>query len=177
VRALVAAAAAALAAIAALGPGCGPCQTLGQSGPTPTGSLSFVAGDGARVSADLSGDEVDVSVDASAITFYGTFKDAIGQTRSFTLSAGGLSAGATVDLSSSAQLCMPRVAGGEPVCAPVTGSLEVRSISTDCKFTTNCGQNIDATLHAVSAWQGTTLTLDATIVGRGAWQDAACEEG
>lgn len=138
----------------------GECPT--QTGPGVSGMVRYTTGDGTILAEELSASLRMTEADAVVLT--GRLDDEWGRRRDFRVELHALGPG-MFDLAGHGSLCMPRLSGGDDVCSPVTGSIDVRQLESECYTYDNgiseCLFQIDLTLHGISVWEGTTFEIDA----------------
>lgn len=151
----------------------GECGT--QTGPGVTGTVRYTTGDGTVLADDLSANLR--MTDADAVVLTGSLDDEWGRRRDFRIELHALGPG-MFDLAGHGSLCMARLSGGDEVCSPMTGPIDVRQLESECYTYDNgissCIFHIDLTLHGVSVWESTTFEIDATELTVGEW--APCDE-
>jgi hypothetical protein len=156
----------------------GSCMTVEQHGPGMAGMASYVLGDGTKLTKDL--DNVpNADITGDGIELYMTFEDEWGIRRAATLHLGVTEVG-TYELAGRADVCIVRQSGGDEVCAPLEGTLELRAFEHDCYTHSSgigtCAETLDFTLVARSEWQGTLFTIDGTMNTVGEWVEAECDD-
>jgi hypothetical protein len=167
-----------LAVVVALAaPACdGQCQEVASDGPGLTGALVYTLGDATRLTASLDRSRVDITA-RGEVTITGTFPDTWGRDRHYTLRIHDLTPG-TFKLAGRGSLCMERQTGAEPVCSEAAGTIEVRQLAYDCfeheSGISACAETRDLTVHATSAWEGTTFELDGVELTLESWVDGEC---
>ncbi|MGH7281840.1 MAG: hypothetical protein ACRELY_09980 [Polyangiaceae bacterium] len=161
--------------IGVIGAGCGPCQTVNESGPGATGTITSAVEDGRTSTIPLHSetDDTEIDVTSTSLTLSGSFTDAGGIAQHYMLELPSLTVG-TNTLGAGARIC--NWPSDEPPCAPVTGTIVVRAIGTDCK-SGQCAETIDADIDATTSWVGDELTFTATVQESGRWVSEQCEEG
>jgi len=174
-RTLIFAAAIAATGCEALG---GSCMTVEQSGPGMAGLATYTLADGTRLTKDL--DYVaQPDINSDGIESRITFEDEWGIQRAAILNIYVTELG-TFDLAGQSDACIVRQTGGDEICAPLTGTIELRAYEQDCYTHSSgvgtCAETLDFTLTARSEWQGTVLTVDATMNTVGEWVEADCED-
>lgn len=155
----------------------GTCETVEQEGPGMSGAASYLLGDGTQIDSSLD-DTGLADVKTEGIEMSGRLVDSWGVKRTFVIHVAALEAG-TYDLAGVGDACLPRQSNGPDICAPLTGTLELRARERDCYFHSSgvgtCAETLDFTISARSEWQGTVLTVDADMYTRGSWVEAECE--
>ena len=156
----------------------GSCETVEQHGPGMGGTATYTLADGTRLTKDL--DYVAApDINGDGIEAFITFEDEWGIKRAATLNIYVTELG-TFDLTGNGDACMVRQTGGDEICAPLTGTIELRAYEQDCYTHSSgvgtCAETLDFTLTARSEWQGTVLTVDATMNTVGEWVEADCED-
>jgi hypothetical protein len=170
----------ALALLAAPAPACdlGRCQTVQQDGPGLTGTASYTTADGATLAATLG----DLRMSATdAVRVSGRVTDEWGRERQFHADVQAIAPmTSAVDLAGHGEACLPRETGGDDVCAPLTGTVDVRALAADCYEHESgigaCAETIDLTLHVRSDWEGTTFVVDGEMTTVGSWVDTRCDD-
>jgi hypothetical protein len=156
----------------------GECMTTAQTGPGLSGAASYTLGDGSRLDVDL-GARGWAELTAGTVTIDSKLTDAWGRERAFELHVRALSVG-TFDLADHGDACMPRQSSGPSICAPLTGTIEVRALDEDCDFHSSgvgtCAETMDFTIAARSPWETTELVLDAEMLTVGSWVETECED-
>jgi len=167
-----------IAMLASVVAGCGaPCETIEAQPTDVTMAMRYTTADGDST-AQIAGDAARMTArDAAAIER--AFTDVWGADRTFDLALRDLVPDGTSH-DPSGELCMPRQTHGEPVCAPLTGSVVVRQLAADCYEHESgigaCAETIDATLHVASDWQDTQFTLDGDVLRLERWVGTECDD-
>ncbi len=174
-KAWILAAAIAMTGCEALG---GSCETVEQHGPGMAGSASYVLGDGTTLTKDL--DYVAAAdIVTDGIELHITFEDEWGIKRAATVHIAVTQVG-VFDLAGRGDACVVRQSGSDEICAPLTGTIDLRAFEHDCYTHSSgigtCAETLDFTLTARSEWQGTVLTIDATMNTVGEWVEAECDD-
>jgi hypothetical protein len=157
----------------------GTCREVQQEGPGLAGTLSYTLADGTQLPDALDHSFMEMSA-RDAVTLQGHFVDEWGRDRAYTVTVRQILPIGVIDLAEHGAACLPRQSGGEPICAPLAGTVDVRALAADCYEHESgigaCAETIDLTLHARSDWEGTVLTVDADMLTTGSWVDTACDD-
>jgi hypothetical protein len=157
----------------------GTCRTVQQEGPGLSGTLAYTLADGTRLDDALDHSFVEM-IARDAVQVHGHFDDEWGRARAYDVTVRQISAIGVIVLADHGAACLPRQSGGEPICAPLAGTIDVRALAADCYEHESgigaCAETIDLTLHAQSAWEGTVLAVDADMLTTGSWVDTECDD-
>ena len=138
------------------------CEAPVTTGSQFTGTIDYTAGDGASTSSAVTSGGIGQGESESFVTLSGSFTDALGQARPFTINLPGLETGSSSPLSG-AQVCFSLVSEASPTCADLEGTIDVESLSSTCIAPYGCSTNIQATLTAMSHLAGTSFAMTATL--------------
>jgi len=150
-------------------------QCAEQTGPGVSGMIRYTTGDGAMLDATLDAAFMRMTR-ADAVKLGARFEDEWGRDREYQLELTGL-APAMLDLTGHGSLCMPRQTGSEAICSPLTGTIDVRQLDSECytheSGISSCIETIELSVHGTSVWQDTRFEIDAEELTVGAWVE--CE--
>ena len=165
------------------------CFIAQEDGPTVTGT-AVVETDGGTHDAGalLPFPGVSLSSDTTTLSLVSGLYDAEGLVHDYRLEIQGLAPGRTLELDGHARICVSTkpldpnypicCSSNEPtMCSPVTGSLIVRSLSSEgsnCQIPDECAQTIDATLDGTFTWGSRTVSLSLVITENGHFIEQPC---